>query len=89
MRVDEGRREHQTIGIDDSVRVRVEVLTERGDHAVVHTHVEHGIHTRRRVDDTRAAHDDVLLGSVLGEQHHATSRTDWVLTSIGPFVSRS
>ena len=89
VRVDERRREHQTLGLDDAVRVRVEVLTERRDHAVVHTHVEHCIYTRGQVDDTRAAHDDVLLGSVLGKQHHATSSTDWVLTSIGPFVSRS
>ena len=89
MRVDEGRREHQPFGVDDAVRVRVEVLAECRDHAVVHAHVEHGIHTFDRVDDTRAAHDDVLFGSVLGKQHHATSSTDSVLTSIGPFVSRS
>jgi len=89
VRIDERGGEYETGRVDDAMVVRVDLQRDRCDGAVVDAHVEHRVHAFDRVDDARTAHDDVLLGCVLGEEHHATSNTDSVLTSIGPLVSRS
>ena len=41
------------------------------------------------IEDTRAADDQVLAGSSLGPEHHATSVSCAALTPMGPLVSRS
>ena len=89
VRIDEGGSEQQPVAVDDAMGVGVEIRSECGDDAVVDANVEHSIDCRARVEHARAAHDDVLAGSVLREQHHATPSTDSVLTSTGPLVSRS
>jgi hypothetical protein len=87
--IDERGREQQAVCLDHAVRVRVEVGSERGHDTVVDPDVEHRIHAGDRIEHARAAYDEVFLGCRLGEQHHATSSAEAVLTSTGPVVSRS
>ena len=89
MRVDERRRQQQTLGLDDAMCIRPEIRAERGDDPVVDAHVERRIDSPTRVEHARATDDDVLPGAVPGEQHQATSSTVSVLTPTGPLVSRS
>jgi hypothetical protein len=90
VRVDERRCDDEPAAFDDSMRVRVELGAERGDHAVVDAEVERLVDPFDRVEHACAAHDDVLLGCVLREQHQATtSSTASDLTPTGPLVSRS
>ena len=89
VRVDEGGREHEARRVDDTMAVRLDVGSELRDDAVVHAHVEHGVHTAGGIDDTRAADDEVVLGCVLDVEHHATSISSAASTATGPCVSRS
>ncbi len=91
MRIDEGRRKHETGCIHDAVAVRLHVRAELGDHAVVHAHVERGVHATSGVDDARTADDEAVERRVLdGEQRHdATSSSTSAATATGPWVSRS
>ena len=89
VRIDKRGCEQKAFPLDDPMRVRVEVCAESGDDAVVDAHVERGIEIGDRVENARAAYEEVLLRGVLAEQHHATSSTDSVLTPTGPVVRRS
>src|SRR5262249_44363116 len=89
VRVDERGREDEALRLDDTVRVRLEVGPERRDDAVVDAEVRDGVHSLRRVDDPRAADDDVLVRRVLAEQHHATSTGSPTCTGAGEPTSRS
>ena len=66
-----------------------ERVAELGDDSVVHAQVEHGVDLLDRVDHARVADDEVLPGSGLREERHATSSIASVFTSTGPWVSRS
>ena len=59
--VDERGREHEAGRVDDAMAVRLDVGSELGDDAVVHAHVEHGVHPPRGIDDARAANDEIVL----------------------------
>jgi hypothetical protein len=87
VRVDECRREHEAVRVDDAVLVRIEPLADLRDDAVVDTDVE------RRVDavveHTRVAEDDVRLRTVLHPEHQATSAAASARTPTGPPVSTS
>ena len=89
VRIDERRREQESLALDDSMRVRVEIRAESRDHAVVDANVHGSVDRLDRIDHACAPDDDVLLRPRLGEQHHATSMTDSVLISTGPVVRRS
>ena len=90
MRVDERGREHQALALDHSMAVHVDVGPELRDHAFVHANVADAIEPLRRVDDTGAAHDQVLQAPpFLHEEHHATSSGSVTSTGTGPVVSRS
>src|SRR5438552_1002025 len=89
VRIDERRREQHALRLHDSMRIRVDVSAEGGDHAVVDADVEGRIETGNRIENARASDDEILLRGVLDEQHHATSSTDSVLIPTGPLVSRS
>ena len=89
MRVDEGRREHEARALDDAVLVGVEARPELGDRPAVDAHVADGVDAFRGVEHPRAADHDVVLTSVPGEEHHATSSGSPALTGTGPVVSRS
>ena len=86
VRVDERRHERLARRLDHAMLVRVESLTDLRDHAAVDANVEDRIHSLERVDESRAAHDDVLASDPPGE-HHATPTAD--STATGPAVSRS
>jgi hypothetical protein len=89
VRVDEGRREHEALALDHAVAVRIHVGRELGDHALVHADVADAVDALGRVDDARAAHDQVVLAPVAGEEHQATSSGSAASTGTGPVVSRS
>ena len=61
VRIDERGREHEAGCVDDAMAVRLDVRSELRDHAVVHAHVEHGVHAAGGIDDARAADDEVVL----------------------------
>ena len=84
MRVDEGRREEKSPCLDDVVLVRVDLLRDVGDHAVVDSHVERRIDALDRVDDARSANDDVRSPPLLDPEHHATSAAASARTPTGP-----
>ena len=86
MRVDEGRREHEPGAVDDAVAVGVEALADRGDRAGVDPDVEDGVDALGRVEDARAADDQVVGAAPADEDrgsHHATPATG-VSTITGP-----
>ena len=87
--IDEGGREHEPGAVDDAMAVRVDVVSELRDHAVVDADVEHGVDAARRIEDARAADDEAVLRSVLAVEHHATSISTPASTATGPWVSRS
>src|SRR5437588_8493994 len=89
VRVDERGREHEARAVDDAVLVRVESLADRRDRAGVNAHVEDGVDPLHRVEHAGAAHDDVLSGTILDVQHHATSAAASARTPTGPPVSTS
>ena len=89
MGIDERRRQEQPFALQHAVRIRVEVGSERGDHAVVDTHVEDRVDARARIDDACPADDEALFRGRLRVQHHATSSGDCALIATGPVVSRS
>ena len=65
VRVDERRREQQSLSLDDSMGVRVEAGPELGDRAAVDADVEDGVDLRARIEDTGAADDQVFAGRIL------------------------
>ena len=52
--IHEGGREHEARSVDDAMTVRLDVGSQLRDHAVVHSHVEHGVHPAGGIDDARA-----------------------------------
>ena len=88
MRVDEGRGEHEPGAVDHAVAVRVETGTDRADRSAVDPYVADRVEALDRVEDARAAHDQILA-AVLAIQHHATSSGSAAATGTGPVVSRS
>ena len=60
MRIDERGCEHEAGRVDDAMLVRVDLLRDRGDDAVVDAHVERRVDPLGRVDDACAAEHDVL-----------------------------
>jgi hypothetical protein len=89
VRIDERRREHEPVGVDHLVRVRVEVGAEGGDHAVVNAHVHHRVHALDGIQHTCAAHHEVFGWGLLGEEHHATPTGSPTGTGAGAPTSRS
>ncbi len=89
VRVDEPRREHEPGRVDDAVTVGVDVLADRRDRPAVDADVEHRVDSLCRVDDARAAHDEILAGPFLDPQHHATSAAASARTPTGPPVRTS
>jgi hypothetical protein len=89
VRIGEGGREHEPGAVDHPVAVHSEVRAELRDQAVVDLHVDLRVDAFDRVDRPRAAHDQVLLRTVLDVQHHATSTGTSAVTAFGPVVSRS
>ena len=90
VRVDERRREHEPLTVDDAVGIRLEGGAELRDRAAVDADVENGIDPRGVVDHVRAA-DYEVIAALLAEQHHAApiSCTAAAWTPAGPCVSRS
>ena len=89
VRVDERGREHEPVGFDDAVRVRLEVGSERGDGTIVDADVCDGVDALGGIDDAGAANDQVLARCVLAEQHQATSTGSPTLTGAGaPTLTR-
>src|SRR5581483_3951634 len=86
VRVDERGCEHEPGPVDDAVAVRAEPLAELRDGAAVDADVEHGVDPLDRVEDARAA-DDEVVGAGAPDEDHATSSA--ASTSAGPAVSRS
>ena len=84
--IDERRCQDQTARVDHPVLVRVQLLAELGDDAVVDPHVDRRVEPFGRVEQTGAADDDVLASGRTGE-HQATPTAD--STTTGPVVSRS
>jgi hypothetical protein len=89
VRVDERRREHEARRVDQAVAVRVEPDADLRHHAAVHADVDHRVDALAGIDHARAADDDVVLGAVRADEHHATSWISATLTPTGPCVSRS
>ena len=89
MRIDEGGCEHEARRVDDAMLVVLDLLCDRGDDAVVDTHVERRVDSLGGIDDARAAQHDVLAGPLSGEQHQATSAAASARTPTGPPVSTS
>ncbi len=86
MRVDEGGREHEALARDHAVAVGVEPDPDRGDHSSVDADIEERVDPLGRVEDARAAYDEVVCPAPADEDH-ATPTT--VSTATGPLVSRS
>ena len=86
VRVDERRREDEPVRVDHPVLVRVDADPNLRHDAVVDPHVHHAVDPRHRIEDARAADDDVLR-ACLPDEHQATSTA--VSTETGPAVSRS
>ena len=89
MRVDEGRSEHEAVRVDDTVLVRVDLLRDGSDHAVVDPNVERCVDSLDGVEDARAAEDDVRALLLLHPEHHATSAAVRARTPTGPPVRTS
>ena len=89
VRVDERGREDQARAVHDAVPVGVHLRPDLRDEARVGAHVEERVRPLHRVDDARAADDEVVEAAVLREKHHATSTAATAWTPTGPPVSRS
>jgi hypothetical protein len=87
--VDERGCEQEPGALDDAVAVRVDAARDLRDDAVVDAHVEQVVDPLHRVDDARAADDEVLARRVLRVEHQATSSLTAAGTATGPCVSRS
>ncbi len=88
VRVDEGRGEHEAAAFDHPVAVGADVEADLGDHAPVDADVEQLVDPLARVDHPGAA-DDQVVAAASAVEHHATASATSVLTSTGPWVSRS
>ena len=90
VRVDEGRREHEARRPRST---RCEFVSSSVPSAAItpsSTRTSSSASMPATGSRTRAPRTTMFsFGVVFGEQHHATSSTDSVLTSTGPFVSRS
>ena len=89
MRVDEGRREHEPVGLDDAMLVRVHPLGDVDDRPVVDAYFEPCVDPGGRIEHARAAHDEVRAYELLLPEHHATSAAASAWTPTGPPVSTS
>ncbi len=89
VRVDERGRQYKACTVDDPMLVRVQLLADRGDDAVVDAHVDDCVDSFHRVEDACAAHNDVRSRAILEVQHHATSAAASARTPTGPPVSTS
>ena len=89
VRIDERGREHEPFGLDDAMAVRRQVGAQLGDRAAVDADVDDGVEPLAGIEHAGAAHDQVFLGTVGRDEHHATSWISATLTPTGPCVSRS
>ena len=89
MRIDERGRQHEAVGVDDAMRVRVEAGAECGDDAVVDPDVELLVDPFGRVEHACVADDDVVAWCVLAVEHQATSTGSPTGTGAGAPTSRS
>ncbi len=89
VRVDEGRREHEPVGLDDAVPVGVHRLRDLGDRAAVDPHVEPRVDPFGGIEHARAADHEIGARELLLPQHHATSAAASACTPTGPPVSTS
>jgi hypothetical protein len=89
VRVDEGRREHEPVRVDDSVSVRVHRLRDLGDRPGVDPHVEPRVDALGGIEHARSADDEVGARKLLLPEHHATSAAASACTPTGPPVSTS
>ncbi len=73
--VDEARRQYPAASVDNSLRIDVEISTQRGDPAVRDGHVAQEPGAARAVDDPRVANQDV---GVLGQRNarHSKEKAD-------------
>jgi hypothetical protein len=84
MRVDEGGRKEESPCFDDAMLVRIDLLPDLGDDAVVDPHVERRIDALDRIDDSSPANDDVRSPPLLDPEHQATSAAASARTPTGP-----
>jgi hypothetical protein len=89
VRVDEGGREHEPGRVEHAVPVRRQARTELGDDARVDLDVDLRVDPFRRVEHACTPDEQILLGAILDEEHHATSTGRAASTGTGPVVSRS
>ena len=89
MRVDEGGREDEPVRLDDAVLVRVDLLGDLGDRAVVDAHLEPRVDPLDGIEHARAADDEVRARELLLPEHHATSAAASAWTPTGPPVRTS
>ena len=62
VRVDEGGRKDEPVGLEDAVLVCVDLLGDLGDRPVVDAHLEPRVDPLHRIQYARAADDDVRAG---------------------------
>ena len=89
VRVDEGRREHEPVRLDDPVLVCVNPLRDLGDRAAVDPHFEPRVDPFGGIEHAGAADDEIRGTQILLPQHHATSAAASACTPTGPPVSTS
>ncbi len=89
MRVDEGRREHEPVRLDDAVLVRVDLLRDLGDRAAVDPHLEPRVDPLGGIEHAGAADDEIGVRKLLLPEHHATSAAASACTPTGPPVRTS
>ena len=63
VRIDERRDEQTPVALDDEVCVRIELLSDLRDHAVVDANVENRVDSLAGIDDPCAADDDVVVAA--------------------------
>ena len=89
MRIDEGGCEHETGRIDHPMLIRVDLLADRGDDAVIDAYVEPRIDPSRRIEHAGATEDHVRLLLLACPEHQATSAAASARTPTGPPVRTS
>ena len=89
VRVDEGRREHEPVRLDDAVPVRVHLLRDLGDRPAVDPHLEPRVDPLGGIEHAGAADDEIRARELLLPEHHATSAAASAWTPTGPPVSTS
>ena len=89
VRVDESRRQHEPLRLDDTVLVRVHALCDLGDRAAVDPHLERRVDSLGGIEHAGAADDEIRTGKFALPQHHATSAAASACTPTGPPVSTS